>query len=81
MSAQTLKMIEDAIAAHLADESEGAVLVGYVAMAAFILPGDDGLTYYQKLHIDPTPFHVQMGLSAYLHSRMQGEAVTPDDDE
>ncbi len=66
MSAETKKLLDDAIAAHVADEYEdtGMIVTGYtlIASCSTIEDFDDEVTRYLTEYADGQPFHVGLGL-------------------
>ncbi|GAA3730167.1 hypothetical protein GCM10022239_03460 [Leifsonia bigeumensis] len=70
MSAATKAALDDAIAAHVADELDGALLTNYVGVAAAVKPEDsDQMTYYLRVAAEQ-PIHVSIGLTEYLANRL-----------
>lgn len=66
MSDTTRQAVEDAIAAHVADEREGAYLTGFVVMAAALVPEADDVVNYQSIVPTTQPLHVSVGLVTLL---------------
>lgn len=66
MSKQTKQALDEAIAAHVADEGEapGSVVTGYALIVAHSTADDfdDEVTRYLMEYADQQPFHVALGL-------------------
>lgn len=66
MSAQTKQALDDAIAAHVADEGEapGSVVTGYALIASHSTADDfdESVTRYFGEYAEQQPFHVALGL-------------------
>lgn len=80
MSDATRKAVDEAIAAHIADENGSAYLTGYVLIATGVSPEDDGGTRYSVLEPADQPVHVSLGLAQYL-GMLQMEVGIGDDSE
>lgn len=81
MSAETQRALEEAFAAHVADELDGAMLVNFVGIAAAVKPADSvTVTHYLRAASDQ-PLHVSLGLSEYLANRLSLLAVADGDEE
>lgn len=63
MSDQTKDAVEDAIRAHVMDESHGSYLTAWQVQVAAALPDDAGSTEYQYFGSED-PLHVSYGLLA-----------------
>lgn len=77
MSAETKAALDAAIAAHLADEVDGAIVTGYVGMVQYAtaeMMGED-LTGYQRLTAEGQGFTTSLGLSRYLALRFDAAAT------
>ena len=64
MSDDTRQALDSAIRAHLADEADGAIVTGYVPIAANITADDlerEQHGYWVE-YADHQPFHVSLGL-------------------
>ena len=74
MSAETKAALDDALAAHIADEAEQEVIVtGYVGMVSFVASDmDPEATGYWSLYADHQPHHVAVGLSSLLVQQVDG---------
>lgn len=80
MSAETKAALDDAIAAHVADEMDAA-LTGYVLHASSIqLDGERGRTCYLAEYADSQPFHVTLGLAYLLVRRLDADSLNDVDD-
>jgi hypothetical protein len=68
MSAQTQAALDDAIAAHVADRSDGAMLTGYILQTAALPSTAEELseTTYSTIFPGGQPFHVGLGLAHFL---------------
>lgn len=66
MSAQTKQILDEAIAAHIADEgaSPGSVVTGYVLIASHATADDfdEEITRYFGEYANQQPFHTALGL-------------------
>lgn len=65
MSDATKRAVQDAIAAHIADENEGEsaeLLTDWVFVAAAAIANDAECTSYWFLSNDGIPYHSQLGL-------------------
>ena len=64
MSAQTKTALDEAIAAHVEDETPGTVVTGYALIVsnATVDDYDDEVTRYFCEYADRQPFHVAIGL-------------------
>jgi hypothetical protein len=68
MSDTTKDALDAALAAHIADEGDGALVSGYVLQAAYF-NGDTiehGTTGYMREFADNQAFHTGLGLAAML---------------
>jgi hypothetical protein len=66
MNAPRQKNLDDAIIAAV--EEPGAVVIGWVLVAAYRTPEQDGETGYFYGYLDGQPFHSSLGL---LHTGIQ----------
>lgn len=82
MSSDTKQALDDAIAAHVADEADGALITGYVLHAAYINPDLDGreATGYYAEYATSQPYHVGLGLAHQMVNHFD-EIWYDDDDE
>jgi len=63
VSAETKQVLDSAIAAHVADEGEGALTLGYALIVANATEDFElGQTGYLVVYSDHQPFHVTLGL-------------------
>lgn len=66
MSDQTKQILDEAIAAHIADEGDapGSVVTGYVLIASHATADDfdEEVTRYFGEYANQQPFHVALGL-------------------
>ena len=64
MSVETKRALDEAIAAHVADQTEGAVVTGYALIVsnATVEDFDEERTCYLVDYADAQPFHVGLGL-------------------
>ncbi len=82
MSAETKAALDDAIAAHFADEHDGAILTGYVLQAqgkGFTDEDDDDKTRYLRATADGQSFTILLGLVEWLRLMVRADALTPDE--
>ena len=77
MSAETKRAMDDAIAAHIADELDGAVLTGYVLQAMGTsmrdLEYDGGSTSYLRSYAENQEPMTHLGLSHYLQAGVESD--------
>lgn len=68
MSTETKKHLDAAIAAHVADEQDGAIVTGYVLQTSNMnsLHYEKGTTGYLLEFAENQPFHVGVGLAQML---------------
>lgn len=84
MSAATKNAVDQAIAAHVADEGDGHLLTGWVLIAAG-MNGDnferESTNYFYEL-ADKQPFHSSLGLARRLFRWVDSfdDEVDEDDD-
>jgi len=81
VSAETLRAIDDAIQAHLSDESRGHVATGWVAYVAAESMSDATKSFYQSLVHESQPYHSTLGLVQMLTAEYDYNAVTIDRDD
>lgn len=87
MSAETKRALDEAIAAHIADDAPGAVVTGYALVVSNATPDDfdRNRTRYFFEYADRQPFHTALGLvrrhMLYLDGQGYGFADDEDDDE
>lgn len=64
MSEATKRALDDAIAAHVADETPGTMVTGYALIASntTVEDFDDEVTRYFCEYAEQQPFHVALGL-------------------
>lgn len=82
MSAETKATLDDAIAAHFADEHDGAMLTGYVLQAqgkGFTDDDDDAKTRYLRAVAEGQSFTVTLGLVEWVRLMVHADAITPDE--
>jgi len=60
--------MDDAIAAHIADRSNGAMLTGYILQTAALPSNAEDLTetIYSTIYPDGQAFHIGLGLAHFL---------------
>jgi len=74
VSDQTWQAVEDAIRAHVFDETDGGYLTHWTLAAAAVRPESSDVTSYTYANHDGAP-HEWMGLQAMAHRRaMRWEA-------
>ncbi|MCY1696455.1 hypothetical protein [Curtobacterium sp. SL109] len=66
MSDTTRQAVEEAMAAHVADEREGAYLTGFVVMAAAVVTEADDIINHQSIVPPSQALHVSVGLATLL---------------
>ena len=71
MSAETLRAVDDAIHAHIADETNGHVSAGWVAFVYSESMHDATSSFYQSLVPETQPYHATTGLVRMLHAEYQ----------
>jgi len=82
MSAETKQAVDDAIAAHIADEGDGHFLSGYALIAAGQrIDSEGGRTLYYKEFSTDLPFHEAVGLTSYLALAVEHDMFQSDDDD
>lgn len=84
MSDQTKRALDDAIAAHIADETESGVIVtGYVVQASYVSHGSvgRGTTGYFSEFGEDQPYHVAYGLAHLLVDKVANDFDFNDDEE
>lgn len=83
MSDETRKAVEDALAAHMADECDDAVLSHWVAMLYGDSLTDERGRYFRLWPVDQ-PLHITGGLLDYAASRhaqyVDETLIDPEDD-
>lgn len=79
MSAETKAALDTALAAHIADEGDGAFLTGYVLLAAAV-PSDGSMdsTRYLTAFAENQPYHSAYGLA---HQLVDGFDLAWSDDD
>jgi hypothetical protein len=83
LSTDTKTALDAAIHAHLADECEGAIVIGYVFHAAYINPELDGLEahgYFAEF-AEGQPTHVTLGLAMMQKRYIENGAYGDDNEE
>lgn len=78
MSVATKQALDDALAAHIADEQgESVIVTGYVLKASYASNESihNGTTNYLTAYAEEQPFHVCMGLANMLSNQLNFEAV------
>lgn len=81
MSAETKAALDAAIAAHVADVSDGAILTGYVLQVraqGFTDPEDGEMVRLPRMIAEGQDFIVTMGLIAYLDANSRYVATHDD---
>lgn len=74
MSEVTYAALEDALRAHIADETDGGYLTAWTLAAAAVSPADPNETHYTYANHEGAP-HEWLGLQAMAHRRaMRWEA-------
>ena len=80
MSKETSQALEDALAAHVADENGGALLTDYLVIAAAVPADGDMETHrYQIVVNDTLPLHGALGLIDYARTDAQRWQTHPED--
>jgi len=82
MSAETKQALDEAIAAHIADETGGGkIITGYNLVAANIDADslERGSTNYFHEYGQQRPFHVCIGLAAIAKMRLHEDWADDDD--
>jgi hypothetical protein len=82
VSASTKAALDEAIAAHFADEQDGALVTGYVlqVQGQGFTDTDDDKTRMLRAIAEQQGVIVSLGLVDWLRLHMQGFAIEPDDD-
>lgn len=82
MSEATKDALDDAIRAHIADECDGRLCVGWLIITASMNGDDmaDSKTHYFSEASDNLPMHSTLGLAAMLDHHLQ-DSLCGDDDE
>ena len=83
MSDSTKAALDEAIAAHFADEHDGALVTGYVVQMmgkGFTLSDDDEKTRMLRAIAEQQGIITTLGLADYMRLHLQGYALEPDDD-
>ena len=75
MSKATWQALDDALAAHISDESDGDILTGYLVQTAS-MPIDGAGMSYAQIFMSGQPYHSTLGLAA-----MAGDFGMDCDDE
>lgn len=81
MSDATLRAIDDAIQAHLADESDGHIATGWVAYVAAESMSDGSKSFYQSLVHESQPYHSTLGLVQMLSQEYDYASIAIDRDD
>lgn len=71
MSAETLRAIDDAILAHITDETNGHVAAGWVAFVYSESLHDATSSFYQSVVPETQPYHATAGLVQMLHAEYE----------
>jgi hypothetical protein len=79
MSRDTRTALEDAIRAHIADETDGAYLTDWVLTTAAVLDDDPNAHVYTT-ETSHSAVHVRLGLVRYA-AIMADRLVPPDEDD
>lgn len=72
MSAESRARMEDAIRAHVADESDGGLCTAWVLAAVNVEPADPGVVGYTFWN-SATPRHEIVGLLSMAHTEISSE--------
>lgn len=80
MSDATKQGVEDAIRAHIADEMDGTMLIGYAAIAVGVNSEKMESTAYMSVYPSDQPWHASAGLVAALERDVQDAWGQVDDD-
>lgn len=80
MSRETKTALDVAIAAHVADELEGAVTIAYVVQAAAMTSDDfdQEQTQYLRMVAEGQSAHVTLGILDYAHNRYRAGMIDDD---
>lgn len=72
MSAETKQAFDEALAAHLTDETDGGTLTGYVMQAQYtsVELMDENASGYLRLTGERQPFTTTLGLTHFLAKQM-----------
>jgi hypothetical protein len=83
VSAETLRAIDDAIHAHISDESDGHVSAGWVAFVYSESMHDATSSFYQSLVPTTQAYHSTAGLVHMLHAEYEYPplGIEEDDDD
>jgi len=73
MSAETRAALEDAIAAHIRDENDGAILTGFVAIACGVSAQDERPATRYSFCDGGVPWHQTAGLLKYATAHHDDE--------
>ncbi|MDR6907483.1 hypothetical protein J2X63_003191 [Agromyces sp. 3263] len=71
MSTETLRAVEDAIQAHIADENQGNIAAGWVAFVYSESMHTTTSSYYDSLVPESQPWHSTVGLVRMLAAEYQ----------
>lgn len=80
VSAETKAALDTALAAHVADELDDAIIIAYVCQAA-AMTGDDfdaEQTQYLRMVAEGQSAHVTLGILDYAHSRYRAAMIEDD---
>ena len=80
MSAETLRAIDAAIHAHVADENDGQVAAGWV-INVYSESLHDGSSYYQSVVPETQPWHATNGLVRLLAAEYKYPPYADGDDD
>jgi hypothetical protein len=81
VSAETLRGIEDAIQAHIADEGDGNVAAGWVAYVYSESMFDGTRSFYQSLVPSTQAYHATTGLVQMLHAEYEYPPLGIEEDD
>lgn len=83
MSDQTKQALNDAIAAHFADEHDDAIISQYVIQMAdgSLEDYDQQRTAYLRETADGQPLHASIGLTHFMAVKFEELLYTEDDDD
>lgn len=81
MSADTKAALDAALAAHFADELDGAIVTAYVTQAAAMTSFDFDAerTQYFRTCAEGQSAHVTLGILDYAHARYRHDLMDDDD--
>ena len=83
MSAETKQALDEALAAHLADECPGSILTGYALQTQYTdmqLIGEQ-MTGYLRMTSEQQNFTTTLGLTHYMMRMLDHDMTTKGDDD